>query len=504
MLRVQRLKRNTFSSLFFQIATIVCGFIVPRLILWEYGSSVNGLVNSIAQFLQIIAFLELGVGSVVQSALYRPLVNKNQQEVSTIVNSAERFFRKIAIILLGYISVMIIIYPMIVIREFDSTYTIMLICAIGVSFFSQYYFGVVDRLVLIADQRGYISYNTQTITLISNTVLCVCLIKLETSIQIVKLFSSLIYLLRPLFLRMYVNKHYDINRNMKYKGEPIKQKWNGMAQHVAAIVLDNTDTVVLTVFSTLSNVSIYSVYHLVVLGIKQLLLSTMSGVQALMGELWAKKEYDTLGMAFEWIEWAIHTMTTYIFGCTLMLIWPFVKVYTNGIGDVDYYHPLFALLLVLANAGHCYRLPYNMMILAAGHYKQTQGNYIIASLLNVFISIVTVKQWGLIGVAIGTLVAMIYQTIWMAYYDSKNFTCCFLKNFIKHMLIDAFIFVVGCFATKGLKLLSASYVGWGVLAIKVAAIWIGISGIVNCIFCYDKIYAIITNVKRGLYSKHIS
>ena len=504
MLRVQRLRRNTFSSFFFQIATIICGFIVPRLILWKYGSGVNGLVNSITQFLQVIAFLELGVGSVVQSALYRPLVNKNQQEVSTIVNSAERFFRKIAMILLGYISVMIIIYPMFVIKEFNSLYTVTLICAIGISFFSQYYFGVVDRLVLVADQRGYVLYNIQTITLIVNTALCVCLIRQEVSIQIVKLFSSLIYLLRPFFIRIYVNKHYDINRNIKYKGEPIKQKWNGIAQHVAAIVLDNTDTVVLTVFSTLSNVSIYSVYHLVVLGIKQLLLSMTSGVQALIGELWAKKEYDTLGMAFEWIEWAIHTLTTYIFGCTLMLIWPFVKVYTNGIGDVDYYHPLFALLIVLANAGHCYRLPYNMMILATGHYKQTQGNYIIASLLNVFISIVAVKQWGLIGVVIGTLVAMIYQTIWMAYYGSKNFMCCVWKNFIKQMIIDVFVLTVGCFVTKGLKLPTISYVGWGVLAIKMAVIWIGITVIVNCIFCYDKIYVIVKNVKKRFFSIYIS
>ena len=34
--------------------------------------------------------------------------------------------------------------------------------------FSQYYFGVVDRILLIADQRGYIQYNIQTVTLVIN------------------------------------------------------------------------------------------------------------------------------------------------------------------------------------------------------------------------------------------------------------------------------------------------------------------------------------------------
>ena len=63
------------------------------------------------------------------------------------------------------------------------------------------------------------------------------------------------------------------------------------------------------------------------------------------------------------------------------------------------------------------------MILAGGHYKQTQNNYIIAALINIVVSVLAVKKWGLVGVAIGTLIAMFYQTIWMAIYDSKNLIC---------------------------------------------------------------------------------
>lgn len=44
-----------------------------------------------------------------------------------------------------------------------------------------------------------------------------------------------------------------------------------------------------------------------------------------------------------------------------------VRVYTNGITDADYIQPLFAFLITLANAGHCLRLPYNVMIVAVGH-----------------------------------------------------------------------------------------------------------------------------------------
>ena len=293
-MRRKKLAKNTISSLFFQITTIVCGFILPRLILGYYGSEVNGLVQSVAQFLSLISFLELGVGAVVQSSLYKPLADKDNDKISSIWASANRFFRTIAIILLLYVVLLIVIYPSLVNKNFDFVFTATLILVMSISSFAQYYFGIVNRLLLTADQRGYIQYNSQTATLILNTIVCVVLIRIGASIQILKLVTSLIYLIRPLYLYFYVKKHYKINSRIKYTDDPIKQKWSGIAQHVAYIILDGTDNVVLTLFSTLANVSIYSVYYLVVSGIKSLIIVCTSGVQSLMGELWAKQELDSL------------------------------------------------------------------------------------------------------------------------------------------------------------------------------------------------------------------
>ena len=495
-MRRRRLAKNTIASLTFQICTIICGFILPRLILLFYGSEVNGLVNSITQFLQIIAFLELGVGAVVQSSLYKPLADNDIDNTSKILVSAGKFFRRLARILFVYILVLIVIYPYIANQNYGYLYTATLIAAMSISSFAQYYFGVVDRLLLTADQHGYIQYNAQTITLLFNTLACTVLIYLGSSIQIVKLTTSLIYLLRPMYLRLYVNKHYSINRKITYTGEPIRQKWNGVAQHVAAVVLDGTDNIVLTVFASLSDVSIYSVYHLVVYGVKQLFTSLTNGISSLMGELWAKQELDNLHKTFGWVEWSIHTGVTFVFGCTGILILPFVQVYTNGVTDANYVQPLFAVLITAANALHCLRLPYNMMILAGGHYKQTQSNYIIAAMLNIVVSVITVKTWGLIGVAIGTLIAMLYQTIWMAIYDSKYLLKWPMQKFVKQIIVDVItVFLIGL-ATFRITLDTITYAAWIVLAIKVAAICLVITVIINTIFYKRHMTALLKKIIR--------
>lgn len=480
--RKKRLVYNTFSSLLYQITTIVCGFILPRLILTAFGSEVNGLVNSIAQFLGIISFLELGVGAVVQSSLYKPLAEHDDEQVSRIIKSANRFFRTLAGILLVYVIILTIFYPIFAKQSFDYSYTATLVVIISISSFAQYYFGIVNRLLLTADQHGYVQYNAQTVAIILNTAMCFLLIRLGFGIRIVKLATSLIYLLQPFMIYLYVRRHYHINRKISYTEEPIKQKWNGIAQHVASVILDGTDIVVLTVFASLSEVSIYSVYFLVVKGVKQLFLSMTNGIQSLMGELWAGGEERELKSLFGWTEWVIHTGTIFVFGVAAITIVPFVQVYTNGVTDADYAKPLFAALLVAANAGHCLRLPYNLMILAAGHYKQTQSNYIVAAALNVLISVLTVRRFGLAGVAVGTLIAMLYQTVWMAIYDSRNIIKWPIKNFLKQTAADAATVLVMLVATKRFHMMAVNYTAWFLYAAMVAAISLVLAVAVNMMF----------------------
>lgn len=496
-MRKKLLAKNTVASLLSQITALVCGFILPRLFLEYFGSEVNGLVNSITQFLGVISFLELGVGAVVQSSLYKPLAEGDKQQVSRVMVSADRFFRRLAQILLGYVLSLVTVYPLIANQSFGYLYTATLIAAISISSFAQYYFGIVNSLLLNADQRGYIQYNAQTITVVLNTVVCVFMIKLGGSVQLVKLTTSLIYLARPLALRIYVNRRYQIDWKIQYDGEPIQQKWNGVAQHIAAVVLDGTDTIVLTLLSTLSNVSIYSVYFMVIKGVKTLFLSMTNGIQSLLGELWARQELEELRKTFGWTEWCIHTGTTFVFSCTAALIVPFVRVYTAGINDANYIQPAFAILLTLANAMHCLRLPYNIMVLAAGHYKQTQKNYIVAATINIVLSVLTVKAWGLIGVAIGTFAAMAYQTVWLAIYDSKHFVSWPMKSVIKQFAVDGITAVFIVVISGILTMHSVTYLSWIMLAIVTALLAVIITAFLNFIVYKEKMMALIHILLKG-------
>ena len=307
-----------------------------------------------------------------------------------------------------------------------------------------------------------------------------------------KLASAVVFVARPLIQNVYVKKHYSINHRIIYTEEPIKQKWNGFAQHLAAVVCGETDIVLLTFFSTYQSVSIYSVYYLVVSGINKLVMTAVSGLESFWGNMLAKKEYTLLNKTFEAVETLMHAGVTFLFVVTAILVAPFVSVYTKGIEDtVAYYLPVFGILLTLAYGMQCLRVPYFRVIKAAGHYKETQNGAFISMGFNITLSVMLVFKFQLIGVAIGTLVAMIYHTIYFAWYLRKNIIHRPFYHFIKHMTVDIAVGVFGFIATGWLTMGAVTYGAWVLYALVVALI-VGMFTLLLNLLIYRKEFLYLT------------
>lgn len=419
-MRKKMVIKNVISSLLLQVVAIICGFIVPRLIIDNYGSSINGIIVSITQFLSYITLLEAGFGPVIKSTLYKPIAENNKEKISSILRTTESFFKKISLIFIIYIVLLMVIYPFFVGQQLDKITTMLLIAIIAISTFAEYFFGMTYMLFLQADQKNYLVAYIQIISKIINTIIIVILINFNSSILIVKLISSIVFAIKPLLQNIYVNKKYNIDLKQSKEKLEIPQKWDGMAQHIAYTIHTNTDIIVLTIFSNVVNVSIYSVYSLVITGIRNIIKSFSSGIESTFGNMFAKNENENLNIKFKLYEFVYFMIITIMLTVTIIMIIPFISVYTKGIKDAEYLQPVFAYLLVLAETFYAIRKPYHSIVLSTGKFKETQKGAWVEAICNIVISIILVKKFGLIGVAIGTLVAMIIRTIDLIVFTSKS------------------------------------------------------------------------------------
>ena len=493
MSRKRKLLLNSGTGLLKQLITVICGFIIPRYMLVAYGSEVNGLVSSITYFLGMITLLEMGIGPVIQSNLYKPLAQKDTESISRIVKSSNRFFRTLSTIFFLYLLCLCVFYPIIIDSSFDKLYTISLILIISVSTIAQYFFGITYQLLLNSDQKAYVQQLLNIVTIVLNTILSIVIIKSGGSVHLVKLISSIVFLIRPWVQYLYVKKHYEINKSIEYDEEPIKQKWNGFSQHLASVVTNNIDVVLLTVMSTLQNVSIYYIYNMISTGVSQIVMTAATGLEAAFGNMIAKDEYDALNKAFVKIEWLTHIIVSVVFTIAAITICPFVLVYTSGVNDADYNTPIFGILLVYAFGAQCLRIPYFRVIKAAGAFKETQNGAFISMIINIVVSFILIKKLGLAGVAIGTFAAMMYHTIYFVFYLKENIVHRKVRCFIKYLILDIIIVVVS-FSMKGFILCDcANYFSWGLYLIRVALLTIAIAILTNIVFFAGDILKFVRN-----------
>ncbi|MBR2090570.1 MAG: polysaccharide biosynthesis C-terminal domain-containing protein [Fibrobacter sp.] len=499
MSRKTKLILNTGASFFYQIVIVLCGFILPQMIINYYGSSANGLIASITNFLAFFALTEMGVGAVVRASLYKPLANKDNLEISKILISSKRFFSKIGLFLVVYSIVLIAIFPFVSDTDYDFLSTSILIIAIAFCSVSQYLFGVVYEQLLNAAQRSYATLIISSFTIIASTVISAIMIKTGFSLQAVKVVAAFVFLARPLLLKIYARKKFAIDFSVHYTGEPIKQKWNGVAQHVATFVLKHSDFVVLTFFSNLKNVSIYYVYNLISNGLHSLVSIASNGFYSLIGDMYAKKEEQKLKDLFASFEFGIHVLVVVIYSCAFLLAIPFIKLYTINVHDANYCIPAFAYVFFIASMFFCLRTPYYIVVQSVGHFKETQNSAIIEAVLNVLFSLILVFKYDLLGVAIGSCVAMVYRTLYLVFYLSKRVLHISITKFFFRMFID-FISLVACiFLCDSIVSEVNDYMSFVLLGLKVFVICFFTVSIINILFYLKKMNRFLQILsKRGV------
>ena len=418
--RNKRFVLNSAMSLAQQLVTVICGLILPQLILKRFGSTVNGLTASITQFLSFITLLQGGVGTVARLAFYKPLAENDRHKISVAYKTVSVFYQKFAGIYVVYLVALCVLYPILVSTGFEFAYVAMLVLILGLASVFEYFFGQASQMLLFAAQKNYIYSVAQIVCTIVSTILGVLLVQNGASIHMVKLISAAVYAFRPMILYRYANKKYNIEKNAKSDNKLLSQRNAALIRHIAYYVHTSTDIMVLTLCSNVLWVSVYSVHRYVVNSLSNLVSAVIGNTEVVFGDMIARKEYDTMKK-----QVPVYDLFTKILSCTcfftcMILISRFVNIYTKGVEDINYEQPLFAVLLVMSELIYCMGVNYQNIYIAAGHIHKTEWIAVTEAIINIVISVVTVWHFGIVGVAFGTVVAMTFKTIANIYYMKKN------------------------------------------------------------------------------------
>lgn len=411
---------NILSNLVLQFVTLISGFIIPKLIINTFGSSVNGLISSINQLLSYITLVEGGITSVITASLYKPLIEKDEEKISRIIKTSSGFYRKIGMFFIIYSIILAIIYPLHYLNsEFSYTYILLLTLILSISSLIQYMMSLSLKTLLNADKKIYIVSGLQSIIFIINIVLVYLCVKILPNIHFLKFLTGITYIIQPFFYKKVINKNYNINKKAKEDKELIKDRWSGFINNFAYFIHHSTDVTILTFATNLKIVSVYSVYTLVTNGLKSIINAISNAISPTIGQLYAKGNNEELNRKFDIYEYINFMIIFIIFTTSIPLITPFVMIYVGKISDANYYQPLFGMLLIIVTLVDLLKLPHLNLSYSAKKFKQLTKPSFVEAILNISISLLLVKKYSLNGIIIGTLVAALYRLLYHVSFTKK-------------------------------------------------------------------------------------
>ena len=458
-------KLNILTQLLNQLVTTACGILIPRLLIAAYGSEAYGISASIAQFLSYIAMLEGGIGGVARAKLYGPLAKNDASETSSVYYAVRDFFNHVAAIFVVYSIILGLCYHDLAhVAIFSRTYIFLLVLSIGLATLAKYVGGLANLTLIVADKKVYVNNLIMIATTLVNAATVAILVRMGAGLVLVKLGSSLIFVVRPILYAVYVKKHYVLTRSSQKA--VLDQKWTGIGQHIAYFLHKNTDIVLLTLLADLRLVAVYSVHNMVINSIRSITEALSGGMEAVFGECIAKDDISALRRSYRKYKTLLSAGTLVLFSCAGILIVPFIRLYTKGITDADYIRPAFAWIFLLAEAVNCLVLPCASLPVAANHLRQTRWGAYSEALINIVLSCILIKWNPLLGVAIGTLAATVFRAVYYMAYSAKNILHLPLHRILLPFFGTSFLFfavtLCGAFLIQAVKIKSfLSWTLWG-------------------------------------------
>ncbi len=457
---MKKVTKNLIWGFLGQFLILAMSIILPRFILLSFGSEVNGITNTITQIFVYIALLEAGIGNASVVRLYKELSENNKNEISATVSATKKYFNKIIPIYVSCVVIFCTVYPWLISTEVPS-YTIRLIIAIqGLSGVINFYFTNTYTQLLIADGRNYVSSNLELMVKAVSTSLQILLISLGFDVVSVQIALLIANIIKALLVCFYVKKRYSwLKKEPQADIKRLEQRGSFIVHEVSGVIFQGTDIFLISIFCSIKEVSVYSIYSMVFVALSGIFSILFKGIDFKLGMEY-HRDRDSYIKMHDTYETFMSTFVFATISAVMVVVLPFVALYTDGINDVNYIVPILPFLFGLIQILSSVRSVASKLINVSGHARKTIPNSLAETLINIIASIVMVNFFGMPGVLLGTIIALLYRTNDMIFYANIKILKRAPWYTYKTLLINILIFCVFLFLTNQLSLHINSYISF--------------------------------------------
>ena len=321
---------------------------------------------------------------------------------------------------MGLIILFAALYPVFIQTDIPYATIVLVILFNGLGNVVNYFFHGKYLILLKADGKNYIRAGLEIFTNTFKQISKIILISIGYDVVAVQFTAMMASLVQMIYISYYIQKHYSwIDLSVRPDLASISQSKHVFVHEINYMISANIDTILLTFFSTLKVVSVYSLYALLYSIIERTLRSVKEAFEfKLANEYYRNREVFL--KFFEAYETYYITIAFALLTIINIFISPFLKIYTYGITDANYIDPYLPYLFTFIHLLSSGRYPSDAMVHIAGHFQQTKKSATIETLINLIMSVILVRVAGIYGVLAGTAICSMYRTNYLIFYANKK------------------------------------------------------------------------------------
>ncbi len=433
-MRIKKIVLNFGTGLLGMIVTQLLGFIVRTVFIYNLSEAYLGINGLFSSILNVLSIAELGVGGAITFALYKPLNDKDVEQIAALMQLYKKAYRVIGLVVLGIGLALIPALPVLIKERVEHINLYFMYVLYLLNSVASYLFFSYKSTLITADQKSYavtfISLPVQLITSLSQIIL---LLTVKTKPNLIFYLYTVLGILgavvRNLIVAKMVDKRYPyINKkNLVLIDSTTKAKiYKNIAAlsmaKISRVALDSIDSIVIsaTLLGGISVIGRYSNYLMIVNSINAFFVQISNAMTSSLGNFLVKEDLAKSKYMFGCVDF----LFKWVYGFCFISLWVLFNPFIGGVWiSSEWVLSELAVFLISLNFlinGLMYApIKY---IQSAGLYWKAKSRYIISATTNLILSIafVVIWGWGLEGILFATTLSLIGMTALDPYVVFKN------------------------------------------------------------------------------------
>ncbi len=420
MNRAEASVKNSSFSIITQVLTVIINFVVKTVFIYALGSEYLGVNGLFSNIITMLSLADLGIGVAIPYSLYKPLSEKNNEKIKTLMNFYKKIYNIIGIVVL-LIGLSITPFLPLIIKDMPENIPhIYLIYDLFVIHSASSYFFVYKKFLIDSDQKSYI---TSKIIFIFSTVLSIIqiFILIFTHNFVLFLLSSIfIVIIQNIYISKKANKMYPCLKEKNIE-QLDKKEYNEIKKNISSlfiykvgnVIMNGTDNIVISKIIGLIEVGIYSNYLLIINSIYNILNQIFNAITSSIGNLVVTTDEKRSLNVYENLNFFTFALYGTVCICIMVLINPFINIWIGEsylLSNLVSFLIAFNLFLTgMQSVTSSFRNAY-------GLFYKAKYRPVLMCILNIVISVILAKYIGIAGVILGTIISKLVTVIWLDPY----------------------------------------------------------------------------------------